>query len=185
MLKINLVKATNYNGAHLTKLQVSLNMIEKVLNSVQFKDAVINFKTNGELTFSFRKNLFKEFEHYTNEQVYGLIMQAQEDPVNVSDGSMDLYLELAPGGGGSTIGYGNPGEETIYTYQDWFDSATSEDIANQITHEWCHKIGFDHAFYPWQDKFRENSVPYGIGDLVETLCGLPNLTPLTNMMPSN
>jgi hypothetical protein len=179
MISINLVKTTNYDDARLTILKSALALIPPVLNSQNFKDAVINYKTNGQLTFSFKKNLFKDFEHYTNQQVYDMIMQAQEDPGNVADGSIDLYLELLPGGGGSTIGYGNPGEETIYTYQDWFDQAKPEEIVNHITHEWCHKIGFDHAAYPWQDKFRENSVPYGVGDLVEGFCGLPNLTPLS------
>lgn len=173
MLVINLISHINYSGARLVKLQSALKQLQSVLNSQQFKDAVLNYTTDGKPTFSFKKNLFHSFEIYTNKQVFEMIQQAHEVPGNVTDGSVDLYLELLNGGGGSTVGYGNPGNETIYTYSEWFDAQTEASIADHIAHEWTHKIGFDHAKYAWQDKNRDRSVPYGIGELVRGFCGLP------------
>ena len=169
MLTIKLIQHTNYTGAREQKLYAAIQIMERVLNSKPFHEAVINYTTNGKLTFSFKKTLFRDFDHYTNEEVYASILQAKEEEGNVADGSMDLYLELAPGGGGNVLGYGYPNDPIIYTYADWFDNQTPATIANHLTHEWCHKIGFEHAFYGWQDKNRERSVPYGIGNLVEQL----------------
>jgi len=170
MLKINLVSHKNYGGQRLEKLTRALATMERVINSDAFADGVRNFTTRGKKTFSFKKNLFKDFEHYTNEEVLGMIMQAQEEEGNVADGQIDLYLELVEGDSGSSaVGYGYPGDPVIYTYSGWYDQQDIPSLANHITHEWCHKIGFDHAFHAWQDRDRDNSVPYGIGNLVEEL----------------
>ena len=178
MLKLNLIKTTGYDEPRLLKLRGALAPVENILNSQQFKDAVLNFTTNGELTFSFKKNWFKSFDTYTNEEVYKMIMQAHELHDNIMDGSVDLYLDLKEGSDGNVVGYGLPGDEIIHTYKEWFDNPDrkNQEIANHIIHEWCHKIGFEHAQQPWQDINRNNSVPYAIGNLVEGFYNNLNLT---------
>lgn len=167
MISVKLHSHKNYDSQRLETLKRAFVIIERVLNSEKFKQEVLNYTTAGKKTFSYKRTLFREFEHYTNEEVYKTIMQADEETGNILTGHIDLYLELVIGGGG--VGYGYPGDKTIYTYSEWFDEQSDESIANHITHEWCYKIGFDHAFYDWQDKNRERSVPYGIGNLVEEL----------------
>ena len=172
MIQVNLVATQNYNLSQINRLKNIFQIMEKVLNTADFKSAVLNFKTNGELTFSFKKNPFKHFDIYSNEQVYAMIMQAREGVGNMSDGVIDLYLTLEPGGDGQNLGYGLQDEKEIHTYTDFFDNPATTDatLANHFTHEWCHKLGFEHAEYRWMDSNRDDcSVPYAIGNLVESL----------------
>ena len=104
MIQVNLVATQNYNLNQINRLKNIFQVMEKVLNTADFKSAVLNFKTNGELTFSFKKNPFKHFDIYSNEQVYAMIMQAREGVGNMSDGVIDLYLTLEPGGDGQNLG---------------------------------------------------------------------------------
>jgi len=101
--------------------------------------------------------------------VYQMIMYAKEEIGNINIEEVNLYLTLEPGGTRSTIGFGLPTDEWIHTYQAFFDDATESELAGHFAHEWCHKIGFEHAMYAWQDKNRDSSVPYAIGKLVESL----------------
>ena len=80
---------------------------------------------------------------------------------------MDLYLVLLPQVNPNVVGYGNPGNKEIYTYRNWFEQFTVAEYAGHITHEWCHKLGFDHSFQ--HNRKRKYSVPYAIGDLTEGL----------------
>ena len=169
MLTVNFLKTDNYSAEQVIKLNRAKALMEQVLNSDAFHDKVINYHTGGKLTFSFKKDLFRHFERYTNEEVYAMIMQASEETGNVADGSIDLYLVLEPGNDGDNLGYGLPGRAEIHTYADFFNSTTDARLANHLTHEWCHKIGFSHAFLAWMDAHREDSVPYAIGNLVEEL----------------
>ena len=170
MITVKLREARQYNAQQLEKLTRVFAIMEQVLNAPAFREAVLNFETDGQKGFSFRKNLFRHFETYTNEEVYALLMQAQEEPGDVASGTIDLYLVLEPGADGQNLGYGLPGNREIHTYADYFNNATEASLANHFTHEWCHKIGFEHAQYRWMDRNRDCcSVPYAIGNLIEEL----------------
>lgn len=171
MIKVNLVEANGYTEDQLIKVQRTITLIEQVINSTAFKDAILNFRRNGngKRSFSFKKHPLARFKKYSNAKVYDKIVAAKQRAGNVQDGSMDLYLTLVPGGDGVTIGYGYPKDKEIFTYSEYFNRATDASLANHFVHEWCHKIGFDHAFHAWQDKNRDFSVPYAIGNLVESL----------------
>lgn len=170
MLKVNLVQSTNYTPEQLTVLEGVFAIIEKQINSAAFEKAVREFKTNGRLTFDYKRGLFWSFPSYTNDQVFDIIMQANEIPGNIANGQIDLYLVLEPGNDGQNLGYGNAGEKEIHTYSDYFGTAKPGELANHFVHEWCHKLGFLHAQYLWLDADRDtSSVPYAIGNLIEAL----------------
>ena len=165
MLQINLVEVNGYDNERLIILKESLKIIETVINSDQFKETVLNFP------FHFRSGLFGYMKdtYYTNQEIYSMIMNANETHGNVSNGSMDLYLVLKNGSDGNIVGYGNQNEKEIYTYKEIFDLKKPKEIANHITHEWTHKLGFTHAEITSSFGNRNNSVPYAIGNMIEDL----------------
>jgi hypothetical protein len=170
MIKVKLIRSINYSDLQVETINKSAQVMETVINSNEFKDKVLNFELNGDKTFSYKRNPFKSFEIYTNVQVYQLIMQAHEINGNIEDGIIELYLKLEKGDDGKNIGYGLPTDEWIHTYESFFNAADEFGLANHLTHEWCHKIGFEHSKYKWQDTNRdESSVPYAIGNLVEII----------------
>jgi hypothetical protein len=107
--------------------------------------------------------------YYTNQEIYAMIMNAKETHGNVSNGSMDLYLVLKDGSDGNVVGFGLQNKKEIYTYKDMFDIKKPKQIANHITHEWTHKLGFSHAEITTRFGNRDNSVPYAIGNMIEDL----------------
>ena len=169
MIKVNIAETTGYNDQQVQKIFRAAAIIERTINTFAFRDAILNFKRSKKKSFSFKKHPLSHFKKYSNEEVYDKIMMAKEKFGNIQTGNMDLYLTLIPGGDGITIGYGNKDSKEIFTYSEYFERATDASLANHIVHEWCHKIGFDHAFHPWQDKYRDYSVPYAVGNLIEQL----------------
>ena len=60
-----------------------------------------------------------------------------------------------------------PDTSVITSNRRFFDNFTPAEIAGNLAHEWMHKIGFDHDFN--STSRRPYSVPYAVGDLVESL----------------
>jgi hypothetical protein len=164
MFKINLIKKVGCDAISLIKINKALLIIEKVINSSAFEEKVKTFP------FYFRNNIFTGFDYpYSNDEVYEMIMNAIENPGNVKVGVMDLYLHLKYGANGNEMGYSCPNEKEIYTYKAMLEQKSPKEIANHITHEWTHKLGFDHSTFPSPWGKRENSVPYAIGNMIAEL----------------
>lgn len=104
------------------------------MNSTEFEADVLNFTTHGIKTFFYRRSLFCRYidQHYTNAQVYNMIIAADEE-TGANPDSIDLYLELINGADGNVAGYGNPGAKEIYTYSVMFDEMSVEELANHYT----------------------------------------------------
>jgi hypothetical protein len=168
-LTINLVQHTGYQDERLEKLQKALELMARVLNSEEFKEGVVNYQFKRKHTFYYRRSLFGRYidQPYTNEQVYSMIMAAEEEVGNNQPHTIDLYLQLDEGSNGTVIGYGYPEAKEIYTYSIMFDKMTIEALASHYTHEWCHKLGFEHSFERAPN--REHSVPYAVGNLISKL----------------
>ena len=169
MLKVNITSSQGFSPEQTKKLVSVKDKLEIALNSEIFKTSVVDFRYDGDRTFYYRKNLFGRFidKPYSNQQVYDIIITGTELPGNIALNQMDLYLVLLPSINPTVVGYGNPGSREIYTYRNWFEKFTEAEYAAHITHEWCHKLGFDHSHN--HTRKRKYSVPYAIGDLVEEL----------------
>jgi hypothetical protein len=169
MLKINIASSQGFSSEQLKKLTVAKDGLQSALNSEKFEQAVLNFTFDNNKTFYYRKNLFGRFidPPYTIKEVFEIIMTGNESPGNAAPNQMDLYLVLLPTINPGVIGYGNPGSKEIYTYRNWFESLSVAEYAAHITHEWSHKLGFDHSQN--HTRKRKFSVPYAIGDLAEEL----------------
>ena len=169
MLEIKVIKTQNYSEIQLQKINNAVKKMEKVLNSKVFKYQVLAFEIDGKTGFSYKKNWFSSFEIYTNYHVYHFIMNPKEGIAQEETNTIELYLSLDSWDVGKTKQKGLSEEQWIHTDLMFFESATESELAGHLAHEWCHKLDFCHSRYKWQDLNRNYSVPYAIGNLVETL----------------
>lgn len=165
-LSVNLQAARGFTTAEKTKLNVSLALVEKVMNSTEFRDQVLNFKNlNG-------KTEYHQNEGMTNEQIYNLLMGAGEKyPVQTAaDQIMDYELQIySPRWYQSkkVIGYTDQSYMTIFMNRRFYRNFVPSDIVGNLVHEWIHKMGFGHDFY--YSTQRDYSVPYAIGYIAENI----------------
>jgi hypothetical protein len=169
MLEIKVIKTQNFSEIQIQKINNAVRKMEKVLNSKVFRYQVLAFTTQGKIGFSYKKNWFSSFEKYNNDHVYHFIMNPNKEKAEDETATIELYLSLDSVGASKTKEKGLPEEDWVYTNLLFFESAAESQLAGHFAHEWCHKLGFSHARYKWQDPNREYSVPYAIGNLVETL----------------
>lgn len=151
------------------KIMAACAHFERAFNSEEFKQFILNFSykntyTTGRLwnkkTHTEIVNHFESTE-MTNEQVYRTLMNGAETLSPEIDHEADIYLEIDRRDKHGVIGYTYPRTKWQYMYNWFFKSVTIEEIAGNLLHEYCHKLGFDHAYY--NTPTRQYSVPYACG----------------------
>lgn len=159
VLKVKIEKLVNFEAADVTRLQGGIEVFERVSNSAEFKDRVLNHTYDGVKQFVQNNGL-------SNEQVYYTLLAGQETFNKVADSEANLTLELyySPK---NVVGYTYPNTNQIFMNTKYFRSFKAADIAGNMIHEWCHKIGFDHDYNATAR--RPYSVPYAIGYLMDDL----------------
>ncbi|MFN3753695.1 hypothetical protein [Flavobacterium sp.] len=170
MLKANIKDQGTYKDKDLEKLNRTLALIEKTINSQKFHDAVIGFK---DFQFEKYKCFFNkkvktiQLPQYTNDELLAFLLKGQsEDQTNAY---MDFKVTLSEKRGGSAIGETNA-NNIITTFRAAFDSMSEEELAAHLTHEWTHTMGFEHSYSNKCDKDRDClSVPYAIGNIIEII----------------
>lgn len=146
----------------------------KAINSDQFKEKVVNFKWTESYWSWFKRKTIAHDTYFqnngkSNQQIYEMFMSGSDVLHPLPDGDMDLFLTLYYSNNG-VIGYTSGGTETIFINKKFFvpnlktPSGQAAIIAN-ITHEYMHKLGFDHSYY--NNSTRPYSVPYAVGNLAE------------------
>jgi hypothetical protein len=151
---------TNFNREQEEKVRKAVELIKKVISSPEFKHRVLAYTYKG-------KNAFIDNKNLTNEEVYRKILEGAEQIGNTTkNNTMDVELELYHQKT-STIGYTYPNTVRIWMNTKYFNKYTPKKVADNLMHEWMHKLGFTHAT-TWS-KDRDHSVPYAIGYLVEEL----------------
>ena len=175
-LRVSLDKLSGFSSTSNEKVAQAAQVMERVMNSEEFRQKVLAFQYNGQAQFSnndLTRNDGTVESNLTNEQIYQAIMDGAEQlkgqtAVDDHVANLDLVLYTPPWyKKWSVVGYGNPGQPEIFMNSYYFNSFTLADIAGNMAHEWCHKIGFDHDFN--RTSRRPYSVPYAIGDLVVKL----------------
>lgn len=157
-LEIN-VSMTNFNELQEAKMREALKRLKFVMNSVEFRERVLNHTFNGEKTFV-------ENNGMSNEEIYENIMNANETLLPDIDHEMDLDVTLYYKYG-STVGYTYPNTTRIWVNSRFFGGFSFGQVAANAAHEWTHKLGFGHSFY--NNSARPYTVPYGIGSIVNEL----------------
>lgn len=188
MLKIKLESNNGYENENLIKLNEALTLLENIVNSQRFKDAVLNFRSDKTEGGTFHFIMYTKWKRhridltrYTNQEIYEKVMRGNES--NGTDCFMVFNLTLERGSGGSTVGY-TDSNNNIHTYTTDFHDMKVGEFAAHIFHEYTHTIEFQHSQTNGFDSLRDCfSVPYALGNLVEFIatgncgygCEYPNL----------
>lgn len=154
----------NFTPVEENKVRQAVEILKKVIASKEFKDRILNFTYKG-------KKQFIDSDGRSNEEIYYMILEGAERIGNTSKNNMmDVELELYHQTT-KTIGYTYPNTARIWMNKKYFNRYTPLKVADNLMHEWMHKLGFGHEISWSQD--RDYSVPYAVGYLVEELA--PNL----------
>lgn len=164
--RFELVSSAGFINDDLTKLTDAIAKAEDVFNTVEFRERILEYKYQG-------RRQFADNDGLTNQQIYARIMAAKEtyDSANGRNdriGQLSLNLYTPPfWNRWGTVGYTYPDQPDVYMNSYYFRSFSPAEVANNVVHEWLHKIGFEHDFE--ETEKRPFSVPYAVGDLVEEL----------------
>ena len=150
----------NFNTTQEEKVRRAVELIKKVIRTTEFRERVLNYQYKGEKRFF-------DNHGFSNEEIYQKILEGAEIIGNTKkNNAMDVELELYQQKT-RTIGYTYPNTVRIWMNKKYFNKYTPVKVADNLMHEWMHKLGFTHAV-KWS-KDRDHSVPYAIGYLVEEL----------------
>lgn len=168
-MRVSLGRVTGYSSTEQVKLREAADVLGRVLNSREFRDAVLGATYAGRPGFA--------DETRSPQEVYAAIRAAQESYEASADGEVDLNLHLKSFSWfqRNVVGYTTPSSDTITSNRRFFSGYSKEEVAGHLAHEWLHKLGFEHDHSSTAD--RPHSVPYAVGDLVERLAQ-GTLTPL-------
>lgn len=166
--------------------QKGIDAAIKVLNSDQFKYAVLDFSytdSNGLKYDNFKRNYsqpWMDYEYYkkeiasdsmSNQDIYDLIMSGWDQYTQEKDGDIDVSAKLYYKRFSKTKGYVNSGDPTIHTNVKFWQGKTDEEIiatiAGNVVHEYIHLMGFGHEHR--NNSTRIYTVPYAIGNIVYNL----------------
>lgn len=151
---------TNFNREQEEKVRKAVEIIKKVISMKEFRDRVLNYSYKG-------ANHFFENEGMSNAEVYQKLLDGAEKMGNTAkNNTLDVELELYYQST-NTIGYTYPNTVRIWMNTKYFNKYTPIKVADNLMHEWMHKLGFTHAV-TWS-KDRDHTVPYAIGYLIEEL----------------
>jgi hypothetical protein len=154
------IKITGGNEKDQAKVMAAIALLDTVINSIEFHDAVVCHVWNDELTFSDNQGL-------SNNQIYDVLMSGQEVLNPDLDYTWNINLHLYTKRFSKAIGYTYPNVTWVKSNLRFLRSMSIAEIAGHIAHEHCHKLGFKHDFK--KTKKRPFSVPYAIGNIVSTL----------------
>jgi hypothetical protein len=154
-------KLIGFSKEQKNKLYEAINLIKKVVASEDFKKRVLNKKYEGIKTYVDNGGL-------TNKEIYQIILEGAEKLGNKEkNNTMDVTLELYTDQNSTTIGYTYPSVQKIWMNQKYFNNYLPYQVANNLFHEWLHKLGFKHEVQATDS--RRHSVPYAVGDLVGSM----------------
>lgn len=157
--KVSLNILSELSEKEFNKLEMATEHIALMIGSSQFKDFCMQFRyfetiTSGYLwwkkTTIRQHHNFKHNKNLTNEQIYQMITE------NVAD----IHLVIDRRKKRSVIGYTYPNTIKQWIYS-WFLKSDYKQVAGNLIHEWCHKLGFEHDFR--YNNTRKYSVPYAVG----------------------
>jgi hypothetical protein len=154
------VSFINFNNQEIKKVEKAIIAIKEIIKSDDLENRIKHFMFN-------KKKIFHENDGLTNEEIYQKIIDAAEvldnrDP----DSIMEIELELFEYSS-KTIGYTYPDTKRIWINKKYFSTYSIQQVANNLMHEWMHKLGFNHGAN-WDER-RDYSVPYAVGNIFEDL----------------
>lgn len=146
----------NFTATQQDKMQRAIELIKKVVATEAFKTKVLNHTYNG-------KKTYVDNGGFSNAQIYQKILDGAEKLQPSKNNAMDVEVELYYAAT-TTVGYTYGTSKRIWVNTKYFNNYAISSVANNLFHEWLHKLGFGHA--QTYSTSRDYSVPYGIGDIV-------------------
>lgn len=176
MLRVKLNIKGSTTPEQFSKLTRARELFEKAVNSREFKTEVVGYSydewsSTGRLWWrKWTKRKVAGFRECSEsgQQVYDKIMTGGEDLSPEVDHEADIEVKVEVGSRG-VIGWTNP-HTPIQWISSWFINSRDvvpAEIAGNLSHEWMHKMGYDHAFRYYDG--REDTVPYAIGEIISKL----------------
>lgn len=158
------VKMLRMSRTREDKVNEAIELLRKVFTSPEFRRRILNHRYNGRKGFANNRGM-------SNLQIYNAILAGVEKLKPTRNNAMDLELELYTDHDSKVMGYTLPRSKRIWMNTKFFNRHTPANVASNLTHEWLHKLGFDHDYKAtWK---RQYSVPYGIGYIVRELARKP------------
>jgi len=152
-------KLTNFNEEQTEKMIESLKRLKVVINSEEFRTRIIEHTFKEEYTFV-------DNGGYTNEDIYNILMTGEEILIPGADQEMDIDVTMYYKNN-STVGYTYKNTVRTWVNAKFFYRHSFGDVAANVTHEWTHKLGFDHDYK--NNSERPYSVPYAVGKIMAEL----------------
>lgn len=159
------VTLKDFNTAQAEKMNKALDRLLIVINSKEFKNRVLDHTYQN-------KKMFVDNNGLSNLEIYEKIMLGAEELNPPENQQIDLNITLYYANNG-TVGYTYPDVNRIWVNDKFFAGYTYAKVAENVVHEWCHKLGFTHDFN--RTNRRNFSVPYAIGTIVQNL--IEDMTP--------
>jgi hypothetical protein len=154
------VKLVNFQKEEEKKILKAVKLLKKIITSKIFRERIQGYTYNG-------KKEFVDNQGLTNEEIYYKILDGAEHIGNTAKNSqMDVEIELYHQMS-NTIGYTYPHTSRIWMNRKYFSRYNPVKIADNLMHEWMHKLGFTHPTRWTKD--RDHTVPYAVGYLIEEL----------------
>jgi len=138
-------KFINHTAGELKKNSLAIDKIQEVVNGDCFQEEILKrplIQTNGK----------------TNKEVLDNLRSAR---IKIR---LSMYRKRFSKVNGYT--YGN--SDVINLNRKYHDNYGICSVANNLAHEWSHKVGYSHDFKP--SKQRAFSVPYSINELFDKCC---------------
>lgn len=169
-MRVKLVSSVGFTPEETIKLIKATELLEKVWNSHEFEYKVLNFSFPYKphwWSSTRRMNNFRMSAGLSNQGVYEKLMKCAERLDPIPDEEMEIELTIDRRNAGDVLGYTYSSTRMQWIYASFFGRATLADIAGNLAHEYCHKLGFEHEFE--RTSTRQYTVPYGVGYIVKEL----------------
>lgn len=153
-LKAVVNERKKFTLSQIAKHELAVNLFNHVINSVIFREKFLALK-------------LIQTEGLSNLAVYTKIMTGSEELDPQDDSEADVWVEMYFDPKSGVIGYTYENTKWTYLNSYFFDQYTPDKVAENLFHEWVHKIGFGHDFERTPN--RELSVPYAAGYLIGEL----------------
>lgn len=142
------------------KLYESVDLLRRIFASDEFRKRILRHRFRG--SYRFYKN-----NGLTNGQIYRKLLAGVERLHPYRNNAMDVEIELYTDHKSNVLGFTRTRTKRIWMNTKYFNKHTPAEVASHLTHEWLHKLGFDHEKERCSD--RKYSVPYAIGYIVKDL----------------
>lgn len=168
-LSLNLVVESSLSDAEKLILQKAARHIVSVMNSREFAEFVLNYRYSyracrgilwWKRCWTNKVDGFNWNDSLNNMQIYNKLMTGSEELRPEADNEIDINLVIDRRNKRGVLGYTYPNSIKQWIYS-WFLNSDYKAVAGNLVHEWCHKMGFNHAFkYHYTRQF---TVPYAVG----------------------